>query len=100
MRLRALLLLTVFLLSISATARAESETCGPALAVTGEHTYEVFQNCGRPTWVKRYPGTGGRYRRLPVEIWMYDLGEGTFPRVLRFVNGILEEITVVSRERF
>ncbi len=34
----------------------------------------------------------------PSRSGSYDLGEGTFPRVLRFVNGVLEEVGIVSRE--
>jgi hypothetical protein len=104
MRFRAGLLLASLLtcsLAIPAIARAESGECREgALAVTGETTSQVLQKCGNPASVQVYPGTGGRYRRLPVEVWVYDRGEGTFPVVLRFVGSVLEEIRIVSRERY
>jgi hypothetical protein len=97
MRIAAGLLLAA--LFVSGRAHAESTSCRDGvLAVTGERTEEVLRNCGYPTWAKLYPGTKGRYRRQTVEVWIYDLGEGTFPRVLRFVAGVLEEVSEVSRE--
>jgi hypothetical protein len=97
MRIAASLLLAA--LFFSGEARADSGSCRDGvLALTGDRTEEVLRKCGYPTWAKLYPGTKGRYRRPTVEVWIYDLGEGTFPRVLRFVAGVLEEIHEVSRE--
>ena len=93
----ALLTLSALLL-LEGKARAESGVCRDGvLAVTGETTVEVLHNCGYPTYAKLYPATNGRYRRKLVEVWIYDLGEGSFPRVLRFVEGVLEEVKEVSR---
>jgi hypothetical protein len=93
----ALLALSVLLAS-PRKARAESGVCRDGvLAVTGETTVEVLHNCGYPTYAKLYPATNGRYRQKLVEVWIYDLGEGSFPRVLRFVEGVLEEVKEISR---
>jgi hypothetical protein len=98
-RMAIVLALALLLLTVSGSAYAESAQCRDGvLAVTGDRIDEVFAKCGNPTWARFYPGTKGRYGRLPVEIWTYDLGEGTFLRVLRFVDGVLEQIDVVSRE--
>jgi hypothetical protein len=35
--------------------------------------------------------------RTWVDEWVYDLGRGTFPRFLRFENGVLVRIEVLSR---
>ncbi len=78
------------LLSGASNARADSTICRDGtLAVTGEHVYEVFQNCGAPSW-SRPTGRG-------TEEWVYDLGDGSFPRLLRFQWGVLVQIVLLSR---
>jgi hypothetical protein len=73
-------------------ARADSTVCRDGhLAVTGQRVYEVLVNCGRPTWSR---GTG-----RGSEEWVYDVEEGSFPRLLIFQAGILVRIEVLGGAR-
>jgi hypothetical protein len=88
----ATLLSLVAVLFTAQNAQADSTICRDGhLAVTGQRIYEVFVNCGRPSWWARY-GRG-------TEEWVYDLGDGTFPRLLRFQAGLLVQIEVLGGAR-
>jgi hypothetical protein len=82
--------------------RAESTSCGNGnLVETGYRTEEVLARCGNPSWQRT---TIVRNRRAPwiverIDEWIYDPGEGTFLRYLRFSNGGLAVIEEQSRER-
>lgn len=72
------------------SARADSTICRDGnLAVTGDRMYEVYVNCGAPSWSRR--------PTRDTEEWVYDVGYGSFPRLLRFQRGVLTEIVVLSR---
>jgi len=95
-------LVALTLLLFTRTSRADSTICRVGrLAVTGQHIYEVLTNCGNPSWSQSYdapirpgvPGAGA----TRVDEWIYDLGQYSFPRLLRFVNGVLVTIDVLSR---
>ncbi len=81
------------------SALATTEACAPAAsATTGERADEVLQHCGTPAASRHFAGAYGRFGyRQPEDLWVYDLGEGTFLRVLHFVGGILDTIALVSR---
>ena len=80
------------LLFTARDARADSTICRDGhLAVTGQRIYEVLMNCGTPSWWSRY-GRGS-------EEWVYDMGDGSFPRLLRFQAGVLVGIEVLGGMR-
>jgi hypothetical protein len=82
--------------------RAESTNCGNGnLVETGYRMDEVLARCGNPSWQRT---TIVHNRRAPwivgrIDEWIYDPGEGTFLRYLRFSNGGLAIIEERSRER-
>lgn len=87
-------------LGSSREARAEGTTCGPGRIVeTGQSIEQVFLYCGKPSIRNAYVVRSWRNRFMTtvIEEWTYDLGEGTFLRWLRFVNGRLEVIEERSR---
>jgi hypothetical protein len=87
-----------FALALSPGARAESTICREgALAVTGEHTDQVLANCGSPSRRQSYAVRMRRGRPMVIEEWVYDLGEHTFSRFLRFENDVLVQVVVLSR---
>jgi hypothetical protein len=78
-------------------ARADGGMCAPGrMANTGDRIEYVADHCGPPTYAST---TYGTYRRSVTRIdeWTYDLGPGSFPRVLLFHNGVLISIREVSR---
>jgi hypothetical protein len=83
--------------------RAESTNCHDGnLIETGYRTEDVLARCGTPSWQRT---TFVHNRRAPwiverIDEWVYDFGEGTFLRYLRFSNGGLAIIEERSRERF
>jgi len=95
--------LAATLLFLAQTSRGDSTICREGrLAVTGQHIFEVLTNCGNPSWsqsydVPRSPYSRGGVGALRVDEWVYDLGPYSFPRLLRFENGILARIEVLSR---
>ncbi len=93
MKLRAIALIGLLaVLASPRAARAESTVCRDGnLAVTGQHVYEVLRNCGAPSW--------SRWSTRTTEEWIYDLGDGSFPRLLRFQAGILVAIEILSGAR-
>jgi hypothetical protein len=97
-----ILLAALLLLFVARTSRADSTICRVGrLAVTGQRLFEVQVNCGNPSWSQSYDAPrspswrGGGVTR--VDEWVYDLGPYTFPRFLRFENGVLVRIEVLSR---
>jgi hypothetical protein len=93
-------LLALALSFLTRNSWAESTTCRDgSLAVTGDRTDQVLANCGRPSWSRVYVSSSRLRWSLRVDEWVYDLGDGTFPRFLRFENGILVEIRELSRGR-
>jgi hypothetical protein len=80
------------------TSRADSTICREgSLVETGQRVYEVLAHCGNPSWSQRYDAASPRGLHTWVEEWVYDLGRGSFPRFLRFENGVLVGIVVLSR---
>jgi hypothetical protein len=83
-------------------SRAESTNCGSGnLIETGYRMDEVLARCGNPSWQQT---TMVHNRRAPwmvtrIDEWIYDPGEGSFLRYLRFTNGGLAVIEERSRER-
>lgn len=82
-------------------ARADSTVCRDGTLVeTGERVDAVLARCGNPSWRRvsivhnrRYPFVSGE-----IQEWIYDLGEGSFLRYLRFYNGTLDRIEERSRD--
>ncbi len=82
-----------FVLCASAsTARAESTICREgALVETGQRLPEVLAHCGAPSWSQSYD-VPARRGYLRVDEWVYPVGYGYFPRLLRFENGVLVRV--------
>jgi Protein of unknown function (DUF2845) len=84
---------------VPATARADSTMCAVGrLVETGETLARVLYHCGNPSYRDAYDARG--WRGTPVthiEEWIYDLGPGSFLRLLHFENGMLVWIRVFSR---
>jgi hypothetical protein len=117
--MRKVIILTFFVLSLSATP-VYALWCDHALVSIGDHKTEVLNKCGDPINIDRrveyliigapygYPLDNSRlpYRPrmvesvppgqayLPVEVeeWIYNFGSHQFMQLLRFENGILKEI--------
>ena len=90
--------LAIVVVAFPSAARAESTICRVgALAVTGEHIDQVLANCGTPSRRQGYVVRMRLGRPMVIEEWVYDLGEHTFPRFLRFENDVLVQIVVLSR---
>jgi hypothetical protein len=97
MKLAALGLAALLPLFVARTSRADSTICREgSLVETGQRTYEVLSHCGNPSWSQSYD-VRSRPGHTWVDEWGYDLGRGTFPRFLRFENGVLVRIEVLSR---
>jgi hypothetical protein len=85
-------------LFVARTAHADSTICRVgSLVETGQRVYEVLSHCGNPSWSQSYDVPSWRGSHTWVDEWVYDLGRGSFPRLLRFENGILVRIFVLSR---
>jgi hypothetical protein len=84
-------------LASASTARAESTICREgALVETGQHEPEVLAHCGNPSWSQSYV-VQLRLGSFVVDEWLYPVGYGYFPRLLRFERGVLVRITTLSR---
>jgi Protein of unknown function (DUF2845) len=97
---RALLLAAILAVTLTATARADGMRC-PAggLISTGDSKEQVLGKCGEPTDRKVTQTVPcGRHGRCPLEIaeWRYDFGPCQFQRLLVFVGGRLDRITVLG----
>lgn len=71
--------------------------CPPHVVTEGMTLLEVRERCGRPVFEDR------RYEELvpgiwvDVDEWTYEPGSNQFRRLLRFENGRLERIEVLSK---
>jgi hypothetical protein len=85
----------------AANARANSTVCRDGTLIeTGERVDAVLARCGNPSWRRVSVIHSRRYPSITTELqeWIYDLGEGSFLRYLRFTNGTLDAIEERSRE--
>ena len=86
---------------LAQNARADSPLCRDGTLVeTGERVDAVLARCGNPSWRRVSVIHSRRYPPITTELqeWIYDLGEGSFLRYLRFTNGTLDRIEERSRE--
>jgi hypothetical protein len=84
-------------------ARA-SIRCGNRLVSVGDSVIELRARCGEPDDVQRFSdirvlfdGRGGRRERLiEIEEWVYLLGTGRIPRLVRLENGRVRAIETAA----
>jgi hypothetical protein len=87
----ALRCLGLALVAVASPVRAGGEggECAPGrLVSTGDTMAYVYTHCGPPASASTSFHTW-RNTQTRVDQWVYSLGEGTFPRLLYFQNGIL-----------
>jgi hypothetical protein len=98
------------LLLCSAPAAADAFRCDNLLVTTGDTRGEVIAKCGEPAEIShrtilrrayvrihgRYYPSGGDYFEIPVELWIYNLGPNRFMRLVRFEDGVVEEIETLG----
>jgi len=83
--------------------------CGSRIVNEGAFKFEVLTKCGEPAFVderveygvtRLYPPRHNLSldygEPLVIEEWTYDFGPRKFKRLLRFENGILEQIRVLD----
>lgn len=97
-------------------ALADAMRCGSRLVTLGDSRAEVRTLCGEPTdietrailrrptyWLDgRIVYYGDGYVEVPVEIWLYNFGPYKLQRIVRFIDGRVEEIETLGygyRER-
>jgi len=97
--MKALLAIVIFLLSLACASPASaSDTfrCGPEIVDRGETTVETIISCGEPSFREILnPG----FKGPRVENWFYNCGSGSFIRVLRFVDGRLQDVKTLGYGR-
>ena len=83
--------------------------CGSRIVSEGAYQFEVLKKCGEPAFVDErvnYDVTrplpprqnlSREYREsIIIEEWTYNFGPRKFMRLLRFENGILEQIHLLD----
>lgn len=110
--MRSLSLFAVLLIAsaFSPNARADAMRCGNRLVTLGDTRAEVRSLCGEPTDVEtrailrrptywldgRIVYYGDGYVEVPVEIWLYNFGPYKLQRVVRFIDGRVDEIETLG----
>jgi len=98
-------LAALFALTLATAGAAAADSlgiyCDGDLIGKGASTAEVLLRCGEPLMREtvgdiRQQTPDGR-TRLRVEEWTYDVGEGSFLRILTFHGGTLVEIDIGER---
>jgi hypothetical protein len=112
-----LLVLPVFFL---VSFNAHALRCGHSLVQVGDRKLDVVNKCGEPDSIdqhyetrllQNYASIGGAYSnnginfgqqrytevQIVVDEWVYDFGRRRFQQFLRFENGVLTDITDLSR---
>jgi hypothetical protein len=111
--MKKIMALSFFLLSLSA-GPVYALRCGHVLVSIGDHKTEVRSKCGDPVniderleylvigdpsrrltepyWVRTPPVGVAVYLSVQVEEWTYNFGPHQFMQLLRFENGILQDI--------
>lgn len=78
--------------------------CGDRLVNAGDSALELRARCGEPDDIQRFSdirvlfdGRGGRRERLiEIEEWVYLLGSGDLPRLVRLENGRIQEVRTAA----
>jgi hypothetical protein len=88
----AALVVAAALAAAPARAGGEGGMCAPGrLVSTGDTIDYVYVHCGPPARAStRY--AHWRNTTTRVDEWVYDLGDGSFPRLLYFQNGVLTSV--------
>ena len=102
----AITLITMLGGAVAFAVRADdSLSCGNALITVGMVGPQVIERCGQPKdksvtevpqRVRRSSGTSAVVGTLRVERWTYDRGYGRFPALLRFEDGKLKSIELLT----
>lgn len=104
-----ILVFALFLATSKASAD-DSFRCGTKLVVEGETKAQVQSKCGDPddtetrtilrrpiVWVHGRPlYVGDGMLEVPVETWTYNLGPYKFMRLVRFIDGRVDEIETLG----
>jgi Protein of unknown function (DUF2845) len=97
--MKALLLIAMFLFSLacaSSVYASDTFRCGSEIVTRGETTVETLYSCGEPSFREVLnPGVEGPW----VENWFYNCGSSEFIHVLRFVEGILQDVKTAGYGR-
>lgn len=86
MKKRILVLVATVVLTSAACFADDSMTCGTNLVSVGDLKPAILEKCGEPVLKEDIGGGGTRER------WTYDLGVGSFLKVLTFGGDRLESI--------
>lgn len=96
MRPVCLLPLSLCLVAASATAARDTLRCGNQIVSEGLSIEQVLADCGEPDQrdrEQRPVRSGNRVLGTYLaETWRYDRGNGQFPAVLEFHDGVLKSI--------
>jgi hypothetical protein len=93
--MRAGFVAAALLVGLAESTAAASIRCGNRLVNVGDSALELRKRCGEPDDVQRFSDirvlfddAGRRYERLiEIEEWVYLLGTGSIPRLVRIENG-------------
>jgi hypothetical protein len=84
---------------VAGSSRADSTICAVGrLVETGDPAFRVLEHCGSPSYRTGYDAQGRRgFPVTHIEEWVYDLGPGSFLRLLHFENDVLVWIRLFHR---
>jgi hypothetical protein len=107
--MRALPLFILAVVFPYTSATAETLRCGSYLIQEGDDAFSVIDKCGAPTNrttitepVYASAADGGTYPTGAVatsELWRYDRGPGSFPVLIKIVDGRVQSIHFVKTPR-
>jgi Protein of unknown function (DUF2845) len=107
--MRGLLFILTVLVLPCTSASAETLRCGSYLIQEGDDAFSVIAKCGQPTNrmtisepVYASSADGGTYATGAVatsELWRYDRGSGSFPVLMKIVDGRVQSIHFVKSPR-
>lgn len=99
-------LILVLLAFNCASATAGTLRCGSYLIQEGDDAFSVLDKCGQPTQrmtiaqpAYASSADGGTYPTGVVantELWRYDRGSGSFPVIIKIVDGVVQSIHFVK----